>query len=34
MAIHPDEFGQEWCVRLRVVPVLPEMFKGTLFYLK
>jgi hypothetical protein len=31
MAIHPDEFGQEWCVRLRVVPVLPALFKDTLF---
>ena len=31
MAIHPDDFGQHWGVRFQMIPVLPELFKGTLF---
>jgi hypothetical protein len=31
MVIHPDDFGQHWCVRFQIIPVLPALFKDTLF---
>lgn len=31
MAIHPDEFGQNWVFRFQMIPVLPALFKDTLF---
>ena len=31
MAIHPDDFGQHWGVRFQMIPVLPALFKDTLF---
>jgi hypothetical protein len=31
MAIHPDDFGQHWGVRFQIIPVLPALFKDTLF---
>jgi hypothetical protein len=31
MVVHPDDFGQHWGVRFNITPVLPELFKGTLF---
>jgi len=31
MAIHPDDLGQHWGIRFQIIPVLPELFKGTLF---
>ena len=31
MPVHPSEFGQEWNVQLVVAPVIPKLFKGTVF---
>lgn len=31
MAVHPDEFGQHWVFRFQMIPVLPALFKDTLF---
>jgi hypothetical protein len=31
MPVHPSEFGQEWNVQLVVSPVIPKLFKGTVF---
>jgi hypothetical protein len=31
MPVHPSEFGQEWNVQAIVSPVIPKLFKGTLF---
>jgi hypothetical protein len=31
MPVHPSEFGQEWNVQLVLAPVIPKLFKGTLF---
>ena len=31
MPVHPSEFGQEWNVQVVVTPVLPKLFKGTVF---
>ena len=31
MAIHPVDFGQHWGLRFQIIPVLPELFKDTLF---
>ncbi len=31
MPVHPSEFGQEWNVQVSVTPVLPKLFKGTVF---
>ena len=31
MPVHPSEFGQEWNVQAVVSPVIPKLFKGTLF---
>jgi hypothetical protein len=31
MVVRPDEFGQEWGVRFQIIPVLPALFRGTLF---
>jgi hypothetical protein len=31
MPEHPSEFGQEWNVQVQVTPVLPKLFKGTVF---
>ena len=31
MAIHPDDFGQHWGFRFQIIPVLPALFKDTLF---
>jgi len=31
MVVRPDEFGQEWGVRFQIIPVLPALFKDTLF---
>ena len=31
MPVHPSEFGQEWNVQVIVTPVLPKLFKGTVF---
>jgi hypothetical protein len=29
--VHPDDFGQHWGVRFNITPVLPALFKDTLF---
>ena len=31
MPVHPSEFGQEWNVQLVIAPVIPKLFKGTIF---
>lgn len=31
MPVHPSDFGQEWNVQLVIAPVIPKLFKGTLF---
>ena len=31
MPVHPSEFGQEWNVQAVVTPVIPKLFKGTVF---
>ena len=31
MVVHPDEFGQHWGIRFQITPVLPALFKDTLF---
>ena len=31
MPVHPSEFGQEWNVQLLIAPVIPKLFKGTVF---
>jgi len=31
MVVHPDDFGQRYGVRFQIIPVLPALFKGTLF---
>jgi hypothetical protein len=31
MPVHPSEFGQEWNVQLVLSPVIPKLFKGTVF---
>ena len=31
MVVHPDDFGQHWGVRFQIIPVLPALFKDTLF---
>ena len=31
MPVHPSEFGQEWNVQAIVAPVIPKLFKGTVF---
>jgi hypothetical protein len=31
MPVHPSEFGQEWDVQLVLAPVIPKLFKGTVF---
>ena len=31
MVVHPDDFGQHWGVRFQMIPVLPALFKDTLF---
>jgi hypothetical protein len=31
MPVHPSEFGQEWNVQLVLAPVIPKLFKGTVF---
>ena len=31
MPIHPDEFGQKWNVQVKISPVIPKPFKGSLF---
>ena len=31
MVVHPDDFGQHWGVRFNITPVLPALFKDTLF---
>jgi hypothetical protein len=31
MPVHPSELGQEWNVQVVVTPVLPKLFKGTVF---
>ena len=31
MLVHPDDFGQRYGVRFQIIPVLPALFKGTLF---
>jgi hypothetical protein len=31
MAVNPDDFGQRYGVRFQIIPVLPALFKGTLF---
>ena len=31
MVVHPDDFGQHWDVRFQMIPVLPALFKETLF---
>jgi hypothetical protein len=31
MPVHPSEFGQEWNIQAVVTPVLPKLFKGTVF---
>jgi hypothetical protein len=33
MVIHPDDFGEHWGVRFQIIPVIPALFKDTLFYL-
>jgi hypothetical protein len=29
--VHPSELGQEWNVQLVLSPVIPKLFKGTVF---
>ncbi len=31
MPVRPSDFGQEWNIQLIVAPVIPKLFKGTLF---
>jgi hypothetical protein len=31
MPVHPGEFGQEWNIQLVITPVIPKLFKGTIF---
>ncbi len=31
MVHHPDNFGQKWNIQLGIVPVIPNLVKGTLF---
>jgi len=31
MGVNPDDFGQRYGVRFQIIPVLPDLFKGTLF---
>jgi hypothetical protein len=31
MVVHPDNFGQRYGVRFQIIPVLPALFKSTLF---
>jgi hypothetical protein len=31
MPVHPSEFGQEWNVQAIAAPVIPKLFKGTVF---
>jgi hypothetical protein len=31
MPVHPSDFGQEWNVQVVVSPVIPKLFKGTVF---
>jgi len=31
MVVRPDDFGQNWGIRFQVIPVLPALFKETLF---
>jgi hypothetical protein len=31
MVHHPDNFGQKWNIQLSVIPVIPNLVKGTLF---
>jgi hypothetical protein len=31
MAVNPDDFGQRYGVRFQIIPVLPALFKSTLF---
>ena len=31
MVVNPDDFGQRYGVRFQIIPVLPALFKGTLF---
>jgi hypothetical protein len=31
MPVHPSELGQEWNIQLVLSPVIPKLFKGTLF---
>ena len=31
MVVNPDDFGQRYGVRFQMIPVLPALFKGTLF---
>jgi hypothetical protein len=31
MVVHPDNFGQQWDIRFQLIPVLPALFKKTLF---
>jgi hypothetical protein len=31
MVVHPEDFGQHWGVRFQIIPVLPALFKDTLF---
>jgi hypothetical protein len=31
MVVHPDDFGQHWGIRFQIIPVLPALFKDTLF---
>jgi hypothetical protein len=31
MVVHPDDFGRQWDIRFQLIPVLPALFKKTLF---
>jgi hypothetical protein len=31
MAVRPSDFGQEWNVQLVIAPVIPKLFKGSIF---
>jgi hypothetical protein len=31
MVVNPDDFGQRYGIRFQIIPVLPALFKGTLF---
>jgi hypothetical protein len=31
MPVHPSDLGQEWNVQLIITPVIPKLFKGTIF---